>query len=72
MASPNTIARNESMKDLRPKMIEAISKKDSKPCAFRNGQYNPSKHTKRAIKGLHRGNTYGKKNYGKQLVEEKK
>ena len=52
MASPNTIKRNEELKDLKPTMIP-----------YKVGEVNEQKHIQRIIKGMHKGNTYGKRNY---------
>ncbi len=59
MASPNTIARNEKLKDLVPKLVPYIE-----------GKPNEMKRNKRILKGMHKGNTYGKRNYAKQLLKD--
>lgn len=57
MASPNTIKRNEELKDLKPKLIPYIT-----------GEINQEKHNKRLLKGMHAGNTRGKRNYAKRFL----
>jgi len=59
MASPNTIKRNEELKELKPKMIPYIT-----------GEINYEKRMKRTLKGLHKGNTYGKRNYAKRFLQD--